>query len=267
VSAAEVNYCEAAQSPHFANGFASLRVEVGDAMGDAIECEHANPSNGDTLQRTTIGLSFYRKTTNTPTFTNGAEHWGLTTDGLVYWTGNTTDPPGSPLASSPAGSAAPDQSQPAITSAGPVSPGAASSSPPPTAADLAARTGPSVVQVITDLGEGSGVRLAAGVITNAHVVQDASRIEIATNDGRRGPATVLRVDPEADLALLQTALQIPAIDIESSSVQRQGDEILVLGYPLGLRDGGGQATLTRGLISGFKHRAQWARPHPDRRRH
>jgi hypothetical protein len=87
-------FCARGESPTFVFGFAALREQVGDAMGAAIECEHANPDNGDTLQQTTTGLSFYRKSTNTPTFTDGFDHWGLTSDGLVTWTGSSIDPPG-----------------------------------------------------------------------------------------------------------------------------------------------------------------------------
>jgi hypothetical protein len=89
------NYCSAGSSPEFVFGFAALKSQLGDGMGMPIECEHANPDNGDTLQQTSTGLSFYRKSTNTPTFTNGWDHWGLTTAGLVYWTGSSIDPPGS----------------------------------------------------------------------------------------------------------------------------------------------------------------------------
>ena len=46
-------------------------------------------TTGDSHQQTSSGLSFYRKRTNTPTFTNGSEHWALTRDGLVTWTGSS----------------------------------------------------------------------------------------------------------------------------------------------------------------------------------
>lgn len=87
-------FCGSDQSPAFVLGFADLRARVGDAMGEPIECEHSNAENGDSLQRTTHGLSFYRKSTNTPTFTDGFNHWALTVDGLVGWTGSSVDPPG-----------------------------------------------------------------------------------------------------------------------------------------------------------------------------
>jgi hypothetical protein len=86
-------FCGAGESPAFVFGFAALREQVGGAMGAAIECEHADPVNGDTLQQTTTGLSFYRKITNTATFTDGFQHWGLTADGLRTWTGSSIDPP------------------------------------------------------------------------------------------------------------------------------------------------------------------------------
>jgi hypothetical protein len=86
--------CATSQSPSFVLGFAALKDQLADAMGDPIECEHANPQNGDTLQQTTRGLAFYRKSTNTPTFTNGSEHWAITGGGLVFWRGSSIDPLG-----------------------------------------------------------------------------------------------------------------------------------------------------------------------------
>jgi cyclophilin family peptidyl-prolyl cis-trans isomerase len=86
--------CTTSLSPSFVLGFAALKDQLADAMGDPIECEHANPQNGDTLQQTTRGLAFYRKSTNTPTFTNGSEHWAITGNGLVFWTGSSIDPLG-----------------------------------------------------------------------------------------------------------------------------------------------------------------------------
>ncbi len=105
--AAVAPYCAPGQDPEFVLGFAFMKSQLGDIMGEPSECEHANPENGDTLQQTTTGLSFYRKSTNTPTFTDGWRHWGWTAQGLVFWTGDSIDPP-------------PDaQSPPAFVPAGP----------------------------------------------------------------------------------------------------------------------------------------------------
>src|SRR3990167_9856897 len=81
-------FCQPGQGAEFVFGFAFMKSQLGDTMGEPVECEHTNPENGDALQQTSKGLAFYRKFTNTPTFTNGWEDWGWTRDGLVYWTGN-----------------------------------------------------------------------------------------------------------------------------------------------------------------------------------
>src|SRR6266498_943004 len=94
VTAATAPYCSSNQLPVFVFGFAELSAQLGPLMGEPIECEHQNSTNGDTLQATTTGLAFYRKSTNTATFTDGTDHWALTDQGLVSWTGSSIDPPG-----------------------------------------------------------------------------------------------------------------------------------------------------------------------------
>ena len=87
------DYCFG-DTAQFRQGFLALARQLGPAMGEAITCEYADPNGtGDTLQQTTTGLAFYRKNTNTPTFTDGWNHWGQTGAGLVYWTGSSIDPP------------------------------------------------------------------------------------------------------------------------------------------------------------------------------
>jgi len=80
-------YCAEGQEPEYVLGFAFMKSQLGNTMGAPLECEHTNPENGDALQTTTTGLAFYRKATNTPTFTDGWLHWAWTADGLVTWTG------------------------------------------------------------------------------------------------------------------------------------------------------------------------------------
>jgi hypothetical protein len=79
--------CPPGRAPSFLSGFASLQTNLGSSMGEPTECEHVDPVSGDTFQRTTTGLALYRRDTNTPMFTNGREHWALTSDGLVHWSG------------------------------------------------------------------------------------------------------------------------------------------------------------------------------------
>jgi excalibur calcium-binding domain-containing protein len=86
-------FCAAGQSPGFVLGFADLKAMLGDAMGQAATCEFPDPNGtGDVHQQTSSGLAFWRKATNTPTFTNGSEHWGNTPTGWVYWSGSSIDP-------------------------------------------------------------------------------------------------------------------------------------------------------------------------------
>ena len=64
-------------------------------MGESLSCEYADPhGSGDVVQNTARGLAFWRKSTNTPTFTDGSQHWALTVDGLINWTADSIDPPG-----------------------------------------------------------------------------------------------------------------------------------------------------------------------------
>jgi hypothetical protein len=86
--------CQPGEAPHFTFGFAQLKAQIGDSMGDPVTCEFSDPGGtGDVHQRTTTGLAFWRKSTNTPTFTNGFDHWAQTPQGWVTWSGASVDPP------------------------------------------------------------------------------------------------------------------------------------------------------------------------------
>lgn len=86
--------CPPGQQPSFHFGFAALRAQIGDVMGAPTSCEYADPAGtGDTEQLTSTGLAYWRKATNTPTFTDGVRHWALTAEGLITWTGPGVDPP------------------------------------------------------------------------------------------------------------------------------------------------------------------------------
>jgi len=62
-------------------------------MGDATECERVVDADGNTEQRTTTGLAYYRARANVVVFTNGVEHWALTPGGVVHWTSDEVEPP------------------------------------------------------------------------------------------------------------------------------------------------------------------------------
>jgi hypothetical protein len=93
-SAQPAPHCGSIDPPIYVFGFAHLKSLLGATMGDPASCEYADPNGtGDTLQETTSGLAFWRKSTNTPTFTDGNTHWGLTAGGLITWSGASIDPP------------------------------------------------------------------------------------------------------------------------------------------------------------------------------
>jgi hypothetical protein len=84
--------CTLAQ-PRFAGGIAALKSLLGATMGEPLECERVVDGGGDTQQKTTTGLAYYRKAINVAAFTTGWDHWGLVDRGVVHWAGDSVDPP------------------------------------------------------------------------------------------------------------------------------------------------------------------------------
>jgi putative serine protease PepD len=103
-------------------------------------------------------------------------------------------------------------------------------------------------------GEGSGVVIRSDgiVLTNAHVVEGASAIEVTTADGDRLDATIVGTDPDHDLAVLKVdADDLTPIELGSSEQLELGDQVVALGYPLGLGP-----TATQGIVSGLDRAIQ-----------
>ncbi len=100
-------------------------------------------------------------------------------------------------------------------------------------------------------GQGSGVIIDAEgiIITNNHVVQDATEVRVVFNDQEHDAmdGTVVGVDPERDLAVVQVqADDLTPIEIGRSDALELGDDVIAIGYPLGL----GGVTVTKGIVSG-----------------
>jgi Do/DeqQ family serine protease len=95
---------------------------------------------------------------------------------------------------------------------------------------------------------GSGVIVDAAqgyVMTNAHVVENASNIEVTTKDNRRLTAKLIGRDSDTDIAVLQIPSgSLTAVPIGDSDRLQVGDFVLAIGNPFGL----GQ-TVTSGIIS------------------
>jgi serine protease DegQ len=97
------------------------------------------------------------------------------------------------------------------------------------------------------MGLGSGVIVSADgyLLTNNHVVEGASEIDVQLADGRQVSARLVGTDPETDLALLQIALNdLPVITLGDMRALQVGDVVLAIGNPFNV----GQ-TVTSGIVS------------------
>jgi putative serine protease PepD len=106
---------------------------------------------------------------------------------------------------------------------------------------------PSVVQIETAQALGSGVVFDDGgdVVTNAHVVGNATRFVVTLAGGDSHPATAIGKDAANDLAVIRIAGARPrAATFADSSQVEVGDIVLALGNPLGLR-----SSVTQGIVS------------------
>ena len=83
------------------------------------------------------------------------------------------------------------------------------------------------------------------LVTNFHVIAEATDIQVQLADGRLANPEVVGVDAETDLALLKVEVgTLPAIALGSSSQLRIGDVVLAIGNPYGL-----SKSVTQGIVS------------------
>ncbi len=104
-----------------------------------------------------------------------------------------------------------------------------------------------------DPGQNAQVGLGSGVIvspegyllTNNHVVEGASDIEVQLADGRQAQAKLVGTDPETDVAVLKVSLdKLPVIRVGDPRKLQVGDVVLAIGNPFNV----GQ-TVTSGIVS------------------
>ncbi len=95
-------------------------------------------------------------------------------------------------------------------------------------------------------GYGSGFIVAPGnVITNAHVIRGASKVNVTFSDGYMSSATVVASDPTRDLALLKTEEHGTPLKLGDSDKLEVGEIVLAIGSPLGLLEN----SVTMGVVS------------------
>jgi serine protease Do len=115
--------------------------------------------------------------------------------------------------------------------------------------------------IVRRRGLGSGVILdAAGhVVTNAHVVQNATKLRVTLADARELDAKLIGKDERLDVAVLelQGAKDLPHASLGQSDALRVGDYVVAIGNPFGLGH-----TVTMGIVSA-KGRELGAGPYDD----
>src|SRR5687768_7710343 len=97
-------------------------------------------------------------------------------------------------------------------------------------------------------GVGSGfiVSPKGYILTNHHVIEDATRISVGLQSGEKYTATVVGVDPDTDVAVIkiEAPRDLPTVTLGDSDAAQVGDWVLAMGSPFGL-----DQTVTAGIIS------------------
>ena len=94
---------------------------------------------------------------------------------------------------------------------------------------------------------GSGVIISDDgyIVTNNHVIEDATKLRVKLNDGRVFDAKIIGSDPTTDVALIKVeGKDLPTLPFGSSDALRLGEWVLAIGSPYNL-----QSTITAGIVS------------------
>ncbi|MGB8982579.1 MAG: trypsin-like peptidase domain-containing protein [Anaerolineales bacterium] len=121
---------------------------------------------------------------------------------------------------------------------------------------------PGVVAIRTENSLGSGFVFdrEGHVITNNHVVEGTSQVEVSFSSGFKAYGTLIGTDVDADVAVIKVdapANQLHPLAIGDSSTLNVGEQVVAIGNPFGLN-----GTMTLGIVSGLG-RTQFAHVAPD----
>jgi serine protease Do len=95
------------------------------------------------------------------------------------------------------------------------------------------------------LGSGFIISPDGHIVTNNHVVEDATEVQVKLADGRELAAKVVGRDPKTDIALLKVeAMGLPHIPFGDSATLQVGEPLMAVGNPFGL-----ELTVTTGIVS------------------
>ena len=106
--------------------------------------------------------------------------------------------------------------------------------------------------IVQDGGSGSGsiIDKRGYVVTNVHVISNASKITIALADGSSYEGKIIGQDVESDIAVLQfdppKNIELKTIDFGDSDKLKVGQKVIAIGNPFAL-----ERTMTTGIISGL----------------
>ncbi len=107
--------------------------------------------------------------------------------------------------------------------------------------------GPGAGQPVPTRGQGSGFIVSADgiILTNAHVVRDATEVTVKLTDRREFKAKVLGADPKTDVAVLKIdASNLPVVRLGNTKSLQVGEWVLAIGSPFGFEN-----TVTAGVVS------------------
>ncbi len=103
---------------------------------------------------------------------------------------------------------------------------------------------------IQSLGSGFVISPDGYIVTNDHVVQNATRVLVTMTDGTRRPAKIIGHDSNSDIALLKVdGEKLPYCELGNSDSILVGEWAIAFGNPFGLFDINNRPTVTVGVIS------------------
>jgi S1-C subfamily serine protease len=104
------------------------------------------------------------------------------------------------------------------------------------------------------LGSGFVIDKAGHIVTNYHVVQGASRVEVSFSNNEKVKARLVGKDPSTDIAVLQVnthSRALTPLDLGNSDMVRVGDSVVAIGNPFGL-----DRSITAGIVSALQRPIQ-----------